>query len=230
MVLIAALAFVSAMSAPAFAADASSNWYEASGPVPSAVMQAGAIDHPGDVDWYYFYNDVPAGVTAGALKIGINRAVGSGDNSTLNLYRWDGGKLVSVGARDTTSGSPFSAALAAGLYYVRISGYNSSLSAGSYDFTVAGDYVKVVPAPQLSKLSPTSGKRGTTVTITGTGFGAARGTSSVSFGAAKCTAYISWSATQITCRVPATAKYGKVKITVTTPAGQSAALTFSVKR
>jgi uncharacterized protein (TIGR03437 family) len=68
------------------------------------------------------------------------------------------------------------------------------------------------------------------VTITGTGFGAVRGTSSVRFGAKTVTRYVSWSATQIRCTVPAKAKHGIVKVTVKTGAGTSNAKNFTVKR
>ncbi len=81
----------------------------------------------------------------------------------------------------------------------------------------------------LAKLKPASGKRGAIVTVTGTGFGAKSGASSVKFGATKCAKYLSWSATQIKCTVPAKAKYGKVSVTVTTTAGKSNAMSFTVK-
>ena len=50
------------------------------------------------------------------------------------------------------------------------------------------------------------------------------------FGARICAKYVSWSATQIKCKVPAKAKYGAVQVTVTTAAGKSNALSFTVKR
>ena len=81
-----------------------------------------------------------------------------------------------------------------------------------------------------TKLSPVSGKRGATVTITGRGFGAKRGSSYVKFGSSKCTKYVSWSATRIKCRVPAKAKFGKLSVKVTTPQGTSNAKTFTVER
>ena len=88
----------------------------------------------------------------------------------------------------------------------------------------------VNPVPGLVKLKPASGKRGSTVTVSGTGFGPARGTSSVRFGTKTCTVFVSWSDTQIKCRVPATARNGVVKVTVTTTGGTSNALSFTVKR
>ena len=85
-------------------------------------------------------------------------------------------------------------------------------------------------APKIAKLQPASARRGATVTISGTDFGAAQGTSSVKYGATKCTGYVSWSDTRIKCKVPAQAKYGAVRVTVTTAAGKSNAMIFTVKR
>jgi uncharacterized delta-60 repeat protein len=84
--------------------------------------------------------------------------------------------------------------------------------------------------PGLTRLSPTSGKRGITVTITGKAFTARRGTSYVKFGTAKVAKYVSWSATRIKCRVPARARYGRLKIVVVTAGGTSNSKTFTVKR
>ena len=87
-----------------------------------------------------------------------------------------------------------------------------------------------VSKPSLTKLSRTSGKRGATITITGKHFGEKRGTSTVKFGTKVCTKYISWSATRIKVKVPAKAKFGKLKVTVKTNGGTSSAKTFRVKR
>jgi len=84
--------------------------------------------------------------------------------------------------------------------------------------------------PRIAKLSPTSGNRGVTVTITGTAFGTKRGTSYVKFGVTKCTKYLSWSKTRIKCRVLAKAKFGWLKVRVTTTLGVSNAKSFRVKR
>jgi hypothetical protein len=93
-------------------------------------------------------------------------------------------------------------------------------------FTVTG----LPTTPKITKLQPASGKRGATVTISGIGFGKKSGASSVKFGTTKCPKYLSWSDTKITCKVPAKAKFGNVKVTVTTAAGRSNAKTFKVKR
>ena len=88
----------------------------------------------------------------------------------------------------------------------------------------------VIHVPGITQLKPASGKRGATVTISGTGFGAARGAGFVKFGAKECATYLSWSDTRIKCRVPVKAKFGKVKVTVTTAGGASNAVSFTVKR
>jgi hypothetical protein len=100
----------------------------------------------------------------------------------------------------------------------------SATSAASFTVTLSPT------APSITKLKPTSAKRGALVTISGTDFGAAQGTGAVKFGSKTCTKYVSWSDTQIKCRVPAKAKFGAVKVTVTTKAGKSNARSFAVKR
>ena len=84
--------------------------------------------------------------------------------------------------------------------------------------------------PLLSTLSPTGGRRGVLVTITGTGFCASRGTSGVRFGTVKCGTYVSWTSTRIKCRVPAKAAFGRLSVRVTTAGGASNAKTFTVRR
>jgi photosystem II stability/assembly factor-like uncharacterized protein len=87
-----------------------------------------------------------------------------------------------------------------------------------------------VSTPAVTRLSPTSGRRGATVTITGTGFQPSRGTGYVKFGATKATKYLTWTAAKITCKVPAKAKYGRLKVVIVTAGGTSAAKKFTVKR
>jgi hypothetical protein len=84
-------------------------------------------------------------------------------------------------------------------------------------------------APPIITRIPRAAGRGDTVTIVGKGFGKRRGRSVVRFGSAKCATYANWSATRITCRVPATAKVGRLKVKVTTPAGTSKTRTFVVR-
>lgn len=81
--------------------------------------------------------------------------------------------------------------------------------------------------PAITSISPSSGAVGTEVTLTGTEFGSFRGSSSVSFGGTQATEYVSWSDTEIKVRVPA-GTMGPVQVTVTTGAGTSNAVDFTV--
>ncbi len=84
------------------------------------------------------------------------------------------------------------------------------------------------PTPILSSISPTSGIKDTTVTLSGGAFGSSRGSSYVKFGSVKASSYVSWSNPQIKVRVPSGVS-GKVNVTVTTPGGTCGAKSFSVK-
>lgn len=70
-----------------------------------------------------------------------------------------------------------------------------------------------MPPPAITGLSPTSGGIGTSVTITGTDFGAAQGTSAVTFKGVPATP-TSWSATLIVVPVPYGADTGDVAVDV----------------
>ncbi len=82
---------------------------------------------------------------------------------------------------------------------------------GNYDsFIVAPLPVSV---PTISNISPAVGPVGTSVTITGSGFGATQGTSTVAFNSVTG-APTNWSNTSIVCPVPAGATTGPVVVTV----------------
>jgi YD repeat-containing protein len=71
----------------------------------------------------------------------------------------------------------------------------------------------VVPPPSIASLSPNTGSWGTPVTITGTNFGAAQASSTVTFNGTAATP-ASWSATCIVAPVPDGATSGNVVVTV----------------
>src|SRR4029077_20064040 len=71
----------------------------------------------------------------------------------------------------------------------------------------------VVPTATITLLAPTSGAVSAVVTITGTNFGATRGSSTVSFNGASATP-TAWGDTSITVPVPAGATTGNVTGTV----------------
>src|SRR5437660_11364031 len=70
------------------------------------------------------------------------------------------------------------------------------------------------PSPaSITSLNPASGLVGTSVTITGTNFGATQGTSTVKFNGTTATP-TSWSATSIVVPVPTGATTGNIVVTV----------------
>jgi len=69
-----------------------------------------------------------------------------------------------------------------------------------------------VAAPAITNVSPAAGPVGTSVTITGSNFGATQGSSTVKFNGITATPG-SWSNTSITCTVPAGATTGPVVVT-----------------
>ena len=79
--------------------------------------------------------------------------------------------------------------------------------------------------PTITKLSVTSGLVGTSVTITGTGFGGSQGNSTVTFNGAAATP-TSWKSTSIAATVPAGATTGNVVVMVN--GGPSSGVAFTV--
>jgi hypothetical protein len=78
----------------------------------------------------------------------------------------------------------------------------------------AGSTFTVAPLPTIKKLTPDAGAVDTPVTIAGTNFGAAQGTSTVKFNGTAATAASKWSDTSIEVKVPAGATTGDVVVTV----------------
>ena len=110
----------------------------------------------------------------------------------------------------------------------------STLYAGGYFSSIGGQAqwshlarFSPLPKPVLGALRPARGAVGATVTITGSGFGARRGTARVFFAGKAATRYVSWSATRIKVKVPRLAK-GRKTVKVVTAGGKSAAKTFRV--
>jgi hypothetical protein len=94
-------------------------------------------------------------------------------------------------------------------------------SGGSSDTSGTVDDYSYLAAPTVLGVSPSTGPRagGTTVTLTGTGFGSA---TAVQFGTVSVTSFSIDSPTQITVTSPAQVASGAVDVTVITTAGTSA--------
>jgi hypothetical protein len=90
------------------------------------------------------------------------------------------------------------------------------------DYNVYGFEFQAPAAPAVTSISPSSGPLagGTTVTVTGSGF---TGATAVSFGSTAASSFTVNSDTSITATAPAATSVGPVDVTVTTPAGTSAA-------
>lgn len=104
----------------------------------------------------------------------------------------------------------------------------TNATTGSVVVTVNGQAsngVTFAVAPKIDSLSPTSGPAATSVTISGTTFGATQGTSTVTFNGTSATP-TSWSATSIAVPVPAGGTTGPVVVTV--GGAPSNGLTFTV--
>lgn len=94
----------------------------------------------------------------------------------------------------------------------------ASSATGNLTVTVAGTASAGAPfgvgvVPSITQLSPNVGVPATAVTITGTGFGATKGSSTVKFNGLTA-ATTSWSATSIAATVPSGATSGNVIVTV----------------
>jgi hypothetical protein len=109
-------------------------------------------------------------------------------------------------------------------YYFAVQAYNSSGLSSPNSAEVAL-LVAASSAPTLTSLSPTSGVVGTAVTVTGTNFGATKGTSTVTFNGVVATP-TNWTPTMVIVPVPAGATSGNVVVTVSGAA--SNALPYTV--
>src|SRR5262249_31672694 len=80
------------------------------------------------------------------------------------------------------------------------------------------DNIFTVPAPNVSSIAPVGGTVGTQVTLTGSGFQASQGSSTVTFNGTVA-AVSSWSDTQIVATVPTGATTGPLTVTVNGASG-----------
>ncbi len=137
-----------------------------------------------------------AALTGSTTKYTLSCTTGSAITmpTTDRFYLWVG---VSV-----TSPLGGSSAVA----YLRIEGVLN----GNYDSLVIAPLPN---APVITTLSPNSGAVGTTVTISGSNFGATQGSSTVRFNGVAATP-TSWGASSITAPVPSGATTGPVVVTV----------------
>jgi len=178
---------------------------------------------------------VPVGATTGNVTVTVGSVASNGVNFTVvptasitSLSPTSG----AVGATVTITGTNFGATQ--GTSTVKFNGTTATptswaatsivttvptgTTTGNVIVTVGGVasnpvVFTLVTSPAITSLSPTTGIVGTAVTITGTNFGATKGTSTVTFNGTTATP-TSWSPTSIVVPVPSGATTGNVSVTV----------------
>lgn len=189
---------------------------------------------------------VPNGALSGQVRVQIGNLIALGPSFTVPPVV--GGRSPAsgyTGATVTVTGTGFDpasttvtfpkagggtvastpAALAYGSFTVQVP---ANATTGPITVTTPGGTATSAAfsvVPYLSSASPVAGGSGVPVTLTGTGFGATQGTSTVTFNGLAATVS-SWSNTSIAATVPAGATSGNV--VVTTPGGSSNGVGFVV--
>jgi uncharacterized delta-60 repeat protein len=207
-----------------------------------AVQPAGQIILGGRIDnGYPTYNDiwVSRRLADGSLDIafGQNGAVitdfGGADDCAAAGIGPDGKLVVAGYALSTTSTESRvmvrSVVRTVGAAGIGLARYDSSASSVTPSPSSTPSSTPTPVKPTLMKLSPTKGRVGAVVTLTGKNFGSKRGSGYVKFGAKKATKYTSWTATKIKVKVPKGTAKGKVKVAVKTSAGTSSWKAFMRK-
>jgi RHS repeat-associated protein len=105
------------------------------------------------------------------------------------------------------------------------SGSSSSLATANFDNVSINSAAS--PAPVITNLSATTGNIGSTLVITGSGFGSMQGSSLLTLNGAAMTVN-AWSATSITTTIPTGATTGPVLVSVAPTMNDSNALQFEV--
>ena len=187
---------------------------------------------------------VPSGATTGNLVVTVGGEASNGVSFTvtpaigsLSPDRGPVGASVEIsgtsfGATQGTSTVTFNgtAAMPASWSDTSITvTVPSGATTGNVVVTVGGEAsngVSFTVTPAISSLSPDRGPVGASVEISGTSFGATRGTSTVAFNGTAATA-TEWSATSITVTVPSGATTGNVVVTAGGEASDGVAFTVT---
>ncbi len=159
---------------------------------------------------------VGASDSSGNLKLYVNGVLSS--SSSQSFYNLDSlMRAYSLGGHPTLSGYNFNG----GLDEARVSNtarsadwiateYNNQNSPSTF-YSVASQVD--MGGPVITSVSPATGGSGTSVTVTGAGFGASQGTSTAKFNGTAASP-TSWSSTSIAVPVPSGATTGSVVVTV----------------
>ena len=127
--------------------------------------------------------------TKGLSAVGFNGYYASG-----TIVSWSDTQIVAT--------IPGNVLVGPGPVYVNVNNVNSNAA----NFTV--------PSNVVTSVAPSTGPVGTSVTVSGSGFGATQGSSTIRFNGQAPASITSWSNTQIVATVPNTATTGPVLVTV----------------
>jgi YD repeat-containing protein len=192
---------------------------------------------------------VPGNASTGPVVVTVNNVASNGVNFTLTTTGTISGKVTRASDGTVVSGAQVEAVqsgslkastttdtngayslanLTPGLYDVQVfaNGYLSGKQSAAEVTAGATTTVNIIlGVPVIASLAPSSGPVGTTVTITGSNFGAAQGSSTVTFNGTAATP-TSWSNASIVAPVPTGATTGPVVVTVAATASNT--VTFTV--
>jgi hypothetical protein len=143
--------------------------------------------------------NISPGVGAAGASITVTGTSFGGTQGSSTIT-FNGVAGIPVSWANTKIVVPVPVGATSGAVIVTVSGVPS----GGVSFTV-------VPAPNIANLSPTAAPIGTSVTVTGSGFGATEGTSTIKFGT-KAGTPLSWSDSSIVVPVPTGASTGNVVV------------------
>jgi RHS repeat-associated protein len=163
-------------------------------------------------------SDVPTGgmFTITGSGFGYSDQIGNGVTSTqVGFPEMNGTALGIFGWSDTQIVVQAGAAATGNITVVKFNATSNAVP-----FTVEG-------APTVTSISPAVGTVGTSVTLTGTGFGPQQNNSSVLFNGGATAAVTSWSDTEIVATVPPGAATGPVGVTVDAIIGSSVNFTLN---
>jgi len=151
----------------------------------------------------------PSVATGSTLTFSVSATDTSSQAVTSPVVTWT--------SSDTSSGT------------IASTGVLTGVAGGTTTVTVASGNINSATSasvsPTISSLSPASGGPGDSITITGSGFRASQGTSTVKFNGTAAGTAASWSNTSITVAVPTGATNGNVVVTVNSQASNGAAFT-----
>ncbi len=149
-------------------------------------------------------------------------SAGTGQTVTITGTNFTGATAVSFGGTAATSFTVVSATSITAIIGAGATGSVSVTTSNGIASRAGFTFISATPAPTITSFTPTLGKTGQVVTITGTNF---TGASAVSFGGTAATTFTVVSATSINATVGAGAS-GAVSVTTASGTGTLAGFTY----